>query len=113
MLNVRYETEDWRNALAGSIDCAEDEIELESASTDASDYDDVADELCRETLARLADAGVEYRPACQQSVGAFVILQPGGDDSERAAFQDAMADALVAVYPSVVRRAKQLQSAIA
>jgi hypothetical protein len=100
-------TENWRNSLLDLIGRAEEEVGLDSASTELADYDECADELASATLTALTDAGVEWIQAYQQSVGAFAIIQ-GGDAAEIEAFNSALESALVGIYPSVLRRAKEL-----
>ena len=112
MLKLRYDTEDWLEALVDSICRAEAEVGLDSEATEKSDYDDLADELCSDVLRYLSDQGVDYGPAYQQSVGAFAIVQ-GGDDDERAAFDAAFEKCEKEIYQSVVAKAREFAEALA
>lgn len=89
MLKIRMETEDWREYLVNRLEV--DEIDAAA----------LADELCSDTLTRLHRAGVDYERAYQQSVGAFCILQRGGSDADRAAFDDALDAALAEMRKSL------------
>lgn len=87
MLKLRTNTEDWREQVIGWTDCE---------SLDEVQIDDRAAALQRDVLNRLADAGVEYERAHQQSVGTHVIVQ-AGTPAERDAFDAAMAAAVASL----------------
>lgn len=100
-------TENWREFLLDAIQRAEAEVGIDSASTDLADYDECADELARDTLTALNDAGVAWSRTYQQSRGAFAVIQ-SADEADEAAFDRALESALARIYPSVLRRAKEL-----
>lgn len=108
MLRLKYETECWREALLDTIVSVESEIGVDN---DIDSYDDCADEFCILTLQLLADGGVDYERAYQQSRGSFVIVQ-GGSEAEVEAFDDAMHKATDHVRDSVVRTAKSLSDCL-
>lgn len=103
MLKLKYENECWRECLLNEIDKAEADFGV-CLPVDA--YDDAADELCRGVLEKLADAGVDYERAYQQSVGAFVIVQ-GGTDEERETFNVAFDE----VFPDAVGAVRKIAEA--
>ena len=104
MLELKYETECWREALLDTIVSVESELGVDN---EIDNYDECADEFCSLTLQFLADEGIDCGRAYQQSRGAFVIVQ-GGNDSEIDALDDAMQKAIADVRDFVVRTAKSL-----
>src|SRR5690606_35208433 len=110
MLRLRYNTEDWREQLAGIIDKACEEFGLEASHIDDVMWEDAADHLCSDTLDLLERRGVEFEQAHQQSRGAFVIVQDG-EPHEVKAFEECLAEALPEaeehVYTIVADRAAE------
>jgi len=98
MIKIRYETEDWRDKLGSVIDFVEGRL---GASLNVNCYDEVADELCNRVLARLIDEGYEVKPAYQQSVGNYVLLQHASTEAERDAFDSALQAELGVIEPYV------------
>jgi len=104
MLKLRHDTEDWREALAEDIDIAETSC---GADNDVTNYDELADELCRDVLDLLDAAGIAHQRVYQQTRGAFVLVQDGSDD-ESHAFYVALDTAREALYPQVLALAQIL-----
>lgn len=104
MLKLRYDTADWRDALASVIDSVEHELKVEH---EASCYDNLADELCSIVLSKLLQANVKYKQAYQQSKSAFAIVQEGVPE-ELEAFDMAVDEALKEIEPEVRKHAKWL-----
>lgn len=96
MLRIRFDTEDWREHLIDDISDLEWELDVDQ---DASNYDDVADAFCCATLDLLAHRDIDYERAYQQSVGTNVLLQRGGSEAEREAFDSAMEGAREEIQP--------------
>ena len=103
MLTLRFNTEDWLEALSATIDEVEAEV---GCDFDMTFYAELADDLLREVLNRLGDAGVEYERAWRQSVGAFVIVQ-AGTDKDRQAFAEALVLAIDCIRPRVEDAVRQ------
>lgn len=101
MLKLRLNTEDWREQITGWTDCETlDEVQIDWA----------AERLQRDVLTRLADAGVDYERAYQQSVGTHVIVQ-AGTQAERGAFDAALETAMCEAREDVARRVAETAAA--
>lgn len=93
MLRLRYNTEDWRNCLNDAIDSACREHGMDTSYYGDECWNDVADQLCIDTLAMLDKRDIEYERAHQQSRGTHVIVQSGEPD-EVEAFDECLAKAM-------------------
>jgi len=107
-MKLRLNLDDWREELLDAIQDAESESGVVS---DATFYNDAADQLCEDTLERLGDAGITWERAHQQSVGTHVIVQTG-TESERAAFDAALHASMPGAIECLRRLARSAAEAV-